>query len=103
MKVFIDTTRLTSQMETAGDNPAVEAEVTGAAGLQGFPLWLSVDGSQHVKTYFYHSWKDVYIDSLSLFLGFEQGTRVLTPSHVSQIQMFQMFFSFTWMPPGVGA
>ena len=46
MQVFISvvlgwvaTTRLSSQVEIAVDNPTAEAEVEGgAAGLQGFPL-----------------------------------------------------------------
>ena len=95
----VATTRLTSQVEIAVDNPtAAEAEVEGgAAGLQGFPLLFFCGW---VKSFCYHNWRiggHIYINSLSLFLGLSQGTRVLTHSHVSQ---FQMFFSFTWMPFG---
>ena len=59
MQVFISdvlgrvaTTRLTSQVEIAVDNPtAAEAEVEGgAAGLQGFPLCFFVDGSNPFVT-----------------------------------------------------
>ena len=95
----VATTRLTSQVEIAVDNPtAAEAEVEGgAAGLQGFPLLFFCGW---VKSFCYHNCRiggHIYINSLSLFLGFSKGTRVLTHSHVSQIQMF---FSFTWMPFG---
>ena len=72
------TTRATSQMETAVDNStAVEAEVEGgAAGLQGLPLSLFLDGSDLMVTICDHNWRiggDIYIDSLSLFVGFPAG------------------------------